>query len=157
MKKILWMTAVLLALRGMGFAEPSQGQIGAGIMIGEPIGFTAKYWLEPRRALDLGIGDNDGLTVFANHLWHFPVGSKPKKEDAYKAYFGFGGQFTDDDDTKEGELGLRASAGMNLWASESIELFAELAPVFWLTKNDHTDLGGAAGVRFYFLPAKPRK
>lgn len=157
MKKIMWIAAILTTLQGTAFAAPSRGQFGAGVMVGDPVGLSARYWLASDRALQFGLGDDDGILAFASHVWHVPLVSRAKGPQPYMGYFGIGGQVADDDGTNETEVGVRPSAGINYWAAPAVELFVELSPVLWLTKGDHMDLGGGVGVRFYFLEAANTK
>ena len=49
--------------------------VGAGIMIGQPTGFSGKIWANEINALDFGVGfsfakDDNGVNLHADYLWH---------------------------------------------------------------------------------------
>ncbi|MFA5583950.1 MAG: hypothetical protein WDA09_07020, partial [Bacteriovoracaceae bacterium] len=51
-----------------------ENKLGAGMMIGNPTGANAKYWLDNDRAVDGGIGLSFGrkteLSVHSDYLFH---------------------------------------------------------------------------------------
>src|SRR5689334_17392474 len=60
---------------GGGFA--SNGTFGLGIELGEPSGLNGKYFYQPDKAIDFGLGwvyhhyyGGDGFHLYVDHLWH---------------------------------------------------------------------------------------
>ena len=49
---------------------------GAGIILGEPTGLSAKSWLSQQNAIDLGLAysfrHRGYFHLHADYLWHFP-------------------------------------------------------------------------------------
>src|SRR5687767_6037585 len=100
-------TLVLLAtLAAAGAAQAQEGTpphpFGLGLMLGEPIGLSAKYYLGNKMALDAGLGESrsywnhDGLHLHVDVLWHPKVLTRQPAFDM-PFYLGVGGRLLDDD------------------------------------------------------------
>jgi len=139
---------VLVAAGGNAWSQQA-GQFGAGVVLGVPIGGTAKYWLNDRQAFDFGVGFGDGDTVlYGDFLWHawniFPQPQKGK----LGAYVGVGPRLETAD---EAEFAIRTMAGLDYWVENNpIELFLEGGPVFRFTPSSDVSADVGLGVRFYF-------
>lgn len=133
------------ALHAAGSKTPGWG---VGVMVGDPTGLTAKYWLDKTRAVDVGLGFND-LSLHADLLWHrrdlFP---KPK-EGHLAAVYGLGGKVEDNgDDTV---AGLRLVGGAAYYfPRHPVELYFELVPVIEVSPKLDWDWDGGLGLRVYF-------
>ena len=167
--------ALGLILQGMALAPSwaEAGKLGLGIVLGEPFGISAKYWLSDQAAIDGGIGARYGhhdhyycddafyrghgyyddhcedrtsrLEVHSDFLWHFdlPVNLPGR----LPVYIGAGARLV----TPDTEFGLRIPIGITyLFDNVPIDLFAELAPVFVIAPYSDGDLDGGVGVRYYF-------
>lgn len=146
--------AVLLLAGGTRAFAQEAGQLGAGLVLGDPIGGTAKLWLDRTKALDLGIGGSDGDLAFwadlAVHGWDILPQPASGKLGLYAA-----GGMRMVGRRHDTEFGVRGIGGINYWfGSHPIELFAELGPVFVLNMDTGVDMSGGLGVRFYFSGAK---
>ena len=56
------------------FAQGPNGKnFGFGIILGEPTGFTGKYWTNPQNAIEFNIGTSyfGKPRIDFNYLWHF--------------------------------------------------------------------------------------
>src|SRR5262249_42088324 len=80
-----------------GFA--SNGTFGLGLEIGEPTGLNGKYFMQPDRAIDFGLGaiyrdyrGGDGFHVYADYLWH-PTTLVRAQAFQMPFYVGIGGRF----------------------------------------------------------------
>lgn len=151
MKKSL-LTLALLAVSTSAWAQRA-GELGAGLVLGDPIGGTAKVWLDDKLAVDFGLGGSDGdFAAWADMLVHgWSILPQPK-EGKLGLYGAVGGRVADRDET---QFGLRTMGGVSYWVGEHpIELFAELGPVFELSGDTGVDINGGLGVRFYFAGVK---
>lgn len=141
----------LLCLVGLG-AVPARaqnaGDAGAGVVLGAPTGATGKLWLTGTQAVDVGLGWNSELTVYADYLWHaWDIVPQPA-QGKIPVYLGLGAQARTFNET---DFGIRTVAGIAYWLpSHPVEVFLELVPVFHLTRHAGVGLDGALGVRYYF-------
>ncbi len=129
------------------------GGLGVGVIIGEPTGFTMKYWLSNPTAIDLTAAwsfDDPGYFVLnSDFLYH--------KFDLFKVnngelplYFGVGGRVAipEHGDTR---AGVRIPIGIAYeFHGLPIEVFGELAPIVDFAPSTQARLNGGIGVRFYF-------
>jgi hypothetical protein len=133
------------------------GRFGAGILIGEPTGITAKYWLNDTLAFDGALGaslhdDVDELTSFYMHgdiLWHkFDLITVPRGK--LPVYIGAGVlvRFRDHADN---EAGVRIPLGVSyLFDNAPVDIFAEIAPAIDISPAVRGEITGGIGVRFWF-------
>jgi hypothetical protein len=124
------------------------GDIGAGVILGNPTGGTAKLWLSDSQALDAGVGFSTRLSVYGDYLWHgWQVLPQPS-EGKLPVYLGLGAQFRT---VAPNELGLRTVAGIAYWLPRNpVELFFEVVPVFRLYPGNSVGLDAGIGLRYYF-------
>lgn len=136
--------AVLLTLA----APATAGDIGFGVVVGEPIGGSAKLWLDDRLAGDFGAGFSEGNAAFwGDALWHDWTLLPQPKEGRLGLYLGAGPQLRTGDDER---FGIRTIAGVSYrLAGHPLEFFAEAGPLFRLTQGGHVDAVGGAGLRVY--------
>lgn len=146
-----------------------RGPLGLGVVLGDPTGFTGKYWTGPRTALDFGLAFafGDYFLVYADYLYHFPGAFGASSEFArdLTPYVGIGGlvAFSTDDrhhhdrravfrdsDSSVG-LGLRIPLGLE-WKTPDVPLgvFVELVPGMSVAPNTDAFLEGGIGARYYF-------
>lgn len=146
------LTLALVCVAGLARAQ-SIKEASVGVVLGEPIGATAKFWLDDRLAFDLGAGLSDGNAGFwGDILWH-DWGLLPRPADGkLGAYLGAGPQIRAGDDTR---FGIRTIIGVS-WklATRPLEFFAEAGPLFRLTQGGQLDAVGGVGLRFSFAGAK---
>jgi hypothetical protein len=127
--------------------------LGLGIMLGEPTGFSAKYWLNEDKAFDLGfaysfIRSGSALSLHADYIQHLFNVIHANIE--LPVYYGFGARIRASSDTK-GMLGARGVAGiLFLERNIPLDVFLELAPVFNLFPETALYIDLAIGARYYF-------
>lgn len=125
--------------------------LGLGVMIGEPTGFSGKYWLNKEHALDFGLAysfvhSNSAFSLHGDYLIHLP--DLIKSEYRLPVYYGFGARIHT---SKNGNaLGARGVVGI-VWMYNylPIDAFIELAPVFNLFPETSLQLDFAIGGRYY--------
>ncbi|MDE2142251.1 MAG: hypothetical protein KGL74_12500 [Elusimicrobia bacterium] len=143
---------VLTALFILGAAVRASAagvrDVGVGIILGEPIGGTAKFWLDDRFALDAGAGFSDGNAGFwGDALWHDWTLLPQPKDGRLAAYAGGGPQVRTGVDAR---FGIRAVVGAAYRPSKQpLEFFLEAGPLFRLTQGGGVDAVGGVGVRLY--------
>lgn len=147
-KNILLALVCLTSLAASTARAQKSGDTGVGIVAGAPTGITGKMWLDGRQAVDLGLGWNSEVTVYGDYLWHaWDVIPQPS-EGKIPVYLGVGAQGRM---YHEAEFGVRAVGGIAYWLPRHpVEIFAEIVPVFHLTRNTGVGVDGAVGVRYYF-------
>jgi hypothetical protein len=150
MRWTLLVTAlILLALSATALA----GNVGLGVMIGEPTGFSLKAWSGSRTAFDVAagwsLGSRDWIYVHSDYLWHryeFDVGT----HGSLPYYFGVGGRvlLRDGHDSR---VGVRVPLGLDFITRDGrFDFFVEVAPIIDLVPDTKLDVGGGIGARVYF-------
>ena len=143
--------AFLLAVSGAVAARAAEiKKFGAGVALGVPFGVTAKYWIDPRYAVQSHLGVSDGdFTMNADFLKNFDK-ILPRKLPGYRmpVYAGLGLKFKTERDTF---VGIRFVGGVSMFHStKPIEFFMEVAPVLRVAPNEGGTFDGAVGIRRYF-------
>lgn len=142
----------LAALTALAAAVPASASevrdVGVGVILGEPIGGSAKLWLDDRMALDAGAGLSDGNAAFwGDVLLHDWTLLPQPKEGRLGAYLGAGPQIRTGDDVR---FGIRTIAGLTYrTAGHPLEFFVEAGPLFRLTQGGQVDGVGGAGLRVF--------
>lgn len=146
------MKTILLALLAVAAVAPhaaaqNANEIGVGVIAGDPIGGTAKLWLDQDFAVDAGVGFSGDVVFWGDALYHMWNLFPQPQEGKLGVYLGGGPRIEARRDT---EFGLRTIAGVT-WrlARQPIELFAEAGPVFRMTPHGGVDADGGIGVRVY--------
>lgn len=146
--KILTMVFIALAAGASPLWAQQAGELGAGIIAGNPTGVTGKYWLSSGRALDAGVGIGADVTLYGDHLWHSLTVLPQPARGRLPAYLGLGLQLGDG---SSNGTGLRAVVGAAYWyPGKPLEIFFELVPVLRFSSGDSASLGAGLGVRYYF-------
>lgn len=170
--KIAVLGSLLLPLMS-SICVAEAGKLGMGLLVGEPTGFSAKYWLSDKAAVDGGLalhygyhdhyycdgdyyrryGYYDGpcsdrrlrFQMHGDFLWHFDLPANLPGRLPFN--FGLGARLI----TPYTEVGLRIPLGISyLFDNLPLDIFAELAPVFVFAPYTGGDLDGGVGARFYF-------
>jgi hypothetical protein len=167
---VVVMAAVLGTARTANATEVGYGRkFGLGFEIGDPTGLTAKLWVAPTNSLDFGLGlwgygfddcaaghpcNGYGYhngTFNMDYLWQSNLVRGQAQLDWHIGAGGravwFGGCtghcFA---------LGPRMPVGVDLMFTNPafLEVFFELAPIFYVVPFFDFGVEGALGVRFYF-------
>jgi hypothetical protein len=144
---------VFLVVIGIGQAkaQTSPGDLGVGLILGEPTGLSAKYYLGGNNALDFGVawslGRHAHFHVHADYLRHnftaieVETGTLP-------FYYGIGARVLAGDD---GAVGIRIPVGVSYYfQNDPLEIFFEVVPVLDLAPSTTFSGNGGLGVRYYF-------
>jgi hypothetical protein len=168
MKNIL---ASLSAIFLLGIISPVHAQgpggnsFGFGIILGDPLGGTVKFWLNRDNAIDAYIGGDyfGSPRIGADYLWHFwPFNSSVVNMYAGPGLalgFGYGGDWgwyrvgRDSWIYRSGGgmgVGIRAIVGLDIVPKRApIEIFLELGPLIGITPGFGAAFDAALGIRFY--------
>jgi hypothetical protein len=166
MSRVVWaLTAVILAA-SPAFADEGddgradKGTLGAGIIIGEPTGVTAKLYVKDDQAFQAAAGFafiGGGIHVHLDYVFH-PLVLQSRDSFVLLAYVGPGArliQYRDGRDESYVALGIRGVAGLLFdFKDNPLDAFVEAAGVLEYGYDDDEGFGpalnAAAGVRYYF-------
>jgi hypothetical protein len=135
------MRIIIGVLVVLGLLSPvpglAQHDFGAGIVLGDPTGLTAKYNLSNQNAIDaaLSFGGHNNVYLHGTYLWLMPDIFNVEQYPI-NWYFGLGARIIDhdhnhnhdNDDHDDGTyLGVRAPLGLRMnFDHPRIELFGEI-------------------------------
>lgn len=155
----------LLVVLGIFIVTPAmaQNKFGAGIVLGEPTGFTVKYDLGNQRAIDgaLSFFGYSNLYIHSTYLKLMPKFFNIERHPV-SWYFGIGGRIlshrnyhwhgkTYYDHGNDTHLAVRAPIGLSLnFANSDFELFTELALYMDIIPVTEMYIYMALGGRYYF-------
>lgn len=152
-RMILAFCVVVCAARAVGAQQA--GDLGAGFVLGNPSGFTFKYWVERAVAIDGGVGYSGDPAFYADVAWHAWDLFAKQREGRIGGYLGVGPRVELGDD---GEFGIRTMLGLTYWLPRHpLELFFEAGPVFRLTQGGSVEADGGVGLRVYFGGTGPAR
>ncbi len=150
MKKAALMLIILGCLAGLSFGQ--NGDIGLGIILGEPTGLSAKMWTGKTTAFDAGaawsfVSSGTFFQIHGDFLFHnfdlFKV-----ETGKMALYYGFGGRVKFADLTI---VSVRVPIGISYqFEKTAIELFLEVVPMLDLVPATEVGISGGAGFRYYF-------
>lgn len=150
MKKCFLILALTMLISS-GVAHSQELGFGAGIILGEPTGISAKKWISGQAAIDGAVawsfGQEDSFHLHADYLHHnfnlFDV-----EKGKLPLYFGIGVRFKAQ---PEATVGARFPVGIAyIFEKSPLELFLEIGPVLDLIPDMSFNFTGSIGVRFYF-------
>jgi hypothetical protein len=128
------------------------GNVGLGVMIGEPTGVSLKVWSNSHTAFDAAagwsLGHEEWIYVHGDYLWHRY--ELDVEEGSLPFYFGIGARVLlhDGDDSK---VGIRLPLGLDyVFENHRFDIFIEVAPIIDLAPDTEFDVGGGVGARYYF-------
>lgn len=129
---------------------------GLGFMVGEPSGFSAKWWASNDNAFDFGLGwsvignrynGGSGIHLHADYLWH--AWNAIHSTERFPLYYGIGGRYRGAG--SEGSLAVRGVFGLAWMPYETpIDIFVEVVPSIELTSSTGFFIDGSLGARYYF-------
>ncbi len=135
---------------------PQTKRFGAGLILGEPVGATVKYWLNNTMAVDGAAGfsshSHSSLYFNADVLWHkfdlFDISPAPGK---MPLYFGVGGLLRFRNHGEDDVLGVRVPVGVDyIFDNLPIDVFAEVGPAVDVHPSFRGEITGGIGARFWF-------
>lgn len=148
MKNILLATMVLLSTS----LYAAQGDLGLGLMLGNPTGVNGKYWLSDEHAVDggvaLSLGNHTNLSLHSDYLFHNDSAFFLNDVHALDFYYGIGGRMEFDDEL---EVGVRIPFGLaHKLNDQKADIFAEIAPIVDFLGRTGLEMHFGVGARYYF-------
>ncbi|MFO7446850.1 MAG: hypothetical protein R6W90_10820 [Ignavibacteriaceae bacterium] len=151
MKKHIFIAAVLVILSS-NFSVSQDKGFGAGIIIGEPTGISAKYWLNSVNAFDYALGSsfvgNGRIHLHVDYLWH--AYDVINSTEIFALYYGPGVRVR----TREygrSNLGIRGVMGLAWFLQTApMDVFVEIVPVLNLSPDVDMAINASVGARYYF-------
>jgi hypothetical protein len=165
MRKIFLLPALIYILISSHilFAQSPDGKAwGFGIMAGDPVGFTAKYWTNTENAYVFDVGSSYfGSPRFdVDYLWHFDAFHSRVAElyagpgaaigfgNGHSFYYNDSGVLVAESDNTS--LGVRGVFGLNVIPMNSpLEIFFEVGLLVGLSPNFGSAFDASLGLRFY--------
>ncbi|MEX0844244.1 MAG: hypothetical protein WD022_03140, partial [Balneolaceae bacterium] len=120
------------------------GNVGLGIMLGEPTGISFKSWNNERSAFDIGAAwsfsrGNDAIHLHGDYLLHNWFSDI--EDGALAFYYGIGARFVFTD--PDAKAGIRVPFGLNyIIPNSQVDLFIEVVPILNLTPDTSFDGNG---------------
>ncbi|MDD5132522.1 MAG: hypothetical protein PHH44_07680 [bacterium] len=165
MKKTMYIVLLLLIFYATGAAarvEDPKYRFGVGVILGEPVGFTGKYWLNNKEAYDLSVSSRFSSYLYLSgaYLYHnYDIFKNQKDPGSASLYYGGGFRLIADsehhyrkhyeDDTYDSIFGLRGTIGGSyLIPNQPFEIFIELSPIMNITPATDLDFSAGIGARF---------
>jgi hypothetical protein len=148
--RLLLFTLFFIALTAVSYSQ-TRG-FGLGIIVGEPTGISAKYWLSSQNALDFGLGYSfvrkGRLHFHMDYLFHHQ--NIFRAEENFALYYGPGFRLR----TVEGDdarLGARFGVGL-VWLPRNapVDVFVEIAPILDIIPATRFQVNAGLGFRFFF-------
>lgn len=139
------------------------GNLGLGIILGEPTGFTAKLYQGRSNAFDFGLAYSFGsfMLIYSDYLWHFPgaFGKGQPVVAELSPYVGLGGLlFISSVDNRKGKAYFDSSVGFGARIPLGIEwlpgraplgVFVEVVPGIGVIPGAFAFVQGGIGIRIY--------
>ena len=137
-----------------------KGTFGVGIIVGEPIGITAKLYLTDDRAVQGAVGSafiGGGLQLHTDYVFH-PYILQSRDSFVLPLYVGPGVRLIDYNNGRDSNafaFGVRGVVGMLFdFKNEPLDVFFEIAPVleykFSSGAGFQLSLNVGIGIRYYF-------
>ena len=128
-------------------------RFGAGIILGEPIGVSLKYWLNEEIALDAAAAwsfRNEGNFEFHADVLFHKFDWIPVSRGKLPFYFG-GGVRLKLQDNDDDRFGIRGPVGVSyLFEDLPVDIFVEVGPVIDFTPKTRGGVTGGIGARYWF-------
>ena len=157
MKRFIILFAAASILSGMTVytAMGEKRDLGFGLVIGEPTGFSVKYMKTEKVGFDgaaaWSFADESTLHVHADilhHNWTFLQKEFGITEGALPLYCGIGGRLKFGNDLR---AGVRFVVGVSyLFEDGPIDAFFELAPIMDVAPETTLNGNAALGLRYWF-------
>jgi hypothetical protein len=124
---------------------------GVGIILGEPTGLSAKFWLTDKTAVDGAIAwsmwNESAIHIHADFLVH-SFNLINVSQGQLPIYFGIGPRIKLAHDPW---FGVRIPIGLDyLFGSAPLDVFFELVPILDLVPGTYFHFNGAIGIRYFF-------
>ena len=153
MVKLILVTGLVVTLLFGIAAAQEPGDLGLGIILGEPTGLTAKVWVEEEIGLVAAAGwsieKKEYFHLHGDYLFHdFDTFKVEKGKLAFYYGPGIRVKLSNSDKTK---LGIRAVGGLDyIFGKHPLDIFFELVLLVNVVPKTESDLNCGIGVIYYF-------
>jgi hypothetical protein len=150
--KLVAMAALvlLLAPRDGRAANQAAGNLGLGIIAGDPSGISGKLWTGPNNAIDFIVGFSlyhDYISINGDYVWH-EWNLIPVKSGRLPLYYGMG-LWTSISGSPA--VGGRGIVGLEyLFPSAPLDVFLELGPGIQILPDTGPAFSAGLGMRYFF-------
>lgn len=147
---------VVVLLSFVSSGAYAQRELGVGVIVGEPTGLSAKYWLDNEQAIAgaaaWSFSGTDSFHLHADYLVHrFDLIDTPEESGETALYYGVGARLKEKGRHDRTTLGVRIPVGVtHLFANAPFDVFGEIVPVLDVAPDVGVKLNAAVGLRFYF-------
>ena len=148
--KNLFISIVLIFSFSLTYCQKSN--FGIGIIVGDPTGISAKFWIGDNSAFDAAAawdiaGGNDALLLHADYLKH-NLDLVSVKKGQIPLYYGIGMRIIL---LNEIHVAARVPLGVSyIFDDIPIDSFLEIVPVLNILPSIQFDVDAAIGIRYYF-------
>ena len=153
MRYLIVAALLLVVFPQIAAAGSNKSGLGVGIIVGEPTGIDAKYWLGSDSALQGAVAwstsSNSNLHLHLDYIVHkwnlidVSSGSMP-------LYFGIGGRIKFRENSGD-DVGIRIPIGLSyMFSDDPFDLFLEVVPILDLSPDTDFGFNGAIGGRWFF-------
>ena len=164
MKKFKFIVIAFSVFIFMQLSNAQQRTFGAGVIIGEPTGISAKLWTSQENAFDFGLGwsmagdwmgryngyyyRGTRVHFHMDYLWH--SFDAIHSTERFPLYYGIGGRLNTGAGY-ESSFAVRGVLGI-AWLPRNtpIDIFFELVPSLQLTPASAFGIDAGIGARYYF-------
>jgi hypothetical protein len=152
-KMLLLMMSSIAIITSTGTAQDIN-RFEIGVILGEPTGISAKYWMTTHSAIDAAVGwsfSDEVIELSTDYQYHYFLFDLD--QGLIPVYLGMGlglqlGSTGGDDDAF---LGIRIPLGaVYLFKNAPFAIFGEVAPIFEVIPETRPRVSGGAGIRFTF-------
>jgi hypothetical protein len=160
MRASAYIFSFLLAVAVIAAPTPAHAGVGLGVFVGEPLGVTLKVDLKKRTALEVLVGVDDwdedrGNDEYAHVTFLASIAVAKGESVLIPFRLGIGGAVYDDRGDDDINFAVRAPFQIAFqFRTTPVELYLELALRFEVIDDegddDHLQLDGGIGFRFYF-------
>ncbi|MEW6652973.1 MAG: hypothetical protein AB1394_05820 [Bacteroidota bacterium] len=153
MRKFFLLCVLLVSFGTAGSVKSQVSGYGFGIILGEPTGLSAKYWLDGRKALNFGLAysfvtNANALALHCDYVIH--NNNLFDTKVTLPVYYGFGARIRAGNNDNS-SLGARGVVGiLYQFTNAHVDAFAEAAPVFNLFPKTTLHIDIAIGARYFF-------
>ena len=155
MKKLVFAVALaaFVSVLAAGGADAQVSNFGLGVIVGEPTGVDAKWFLDDTNAIEgalaWSLSNDNNFHIQVDYLYHQYEWIKAKK-GRVPVFFGLGGRI-EFRQNRDDLIGLRIPVGIAYeFADAPFDLFGEIVPLLDLFPDTDFSLEGAIGARFWF-------
>jgi len=145
--------AITLIILQTGYSFCQDKGFGLGVIVGEPTGVSAKYWMSSVTAIDAALAwsfvDQGALHIHADYLFHNFHLITFETRGTWPVYYGIGARLKfGDEDTK---LAIRIPVGAEyLFSDAPVDIFLEVVPMLELIPKTKFQFNAALGARYFF-------